>query len=364
MDLGTTLLILWFGGFLVFEGSMTVGELVAFQFYWTMMNNAYQGLQGLMVQFTQSAAAAEKVFLIWDNKPDIEKNYADSLNKEAVVDWNVVGKLTLDNVTFRYQMRPDNVVLDKLSLEIPGGGTCALVGRSGGGKSTIIRLLLRFYDPQEGQIKIDDKNYAELDVRSLRKHFGCVAQKTTLFAKSMLYNITYGLDPSTYTMEDVIEACKKAQCYDFIMQFKDKFETRAGEAGLRISGGQGQRIAIARVFLRKPKIILLDEATSALDEASQKHVQDALSLLLEEQGSTVVVVAHRLTTVKAADTIAVIDKGVVLEQGSHDELMGKHNGVYRSLVTLDETSTSEGANKNEGVEELMEKVLSERDNKT
>ena len=325
LDLGSGVLILWFGGHLVYRGEMSVGELVTFQLFWNMMNNAYQNLQGLVTSFTRSAAGAEKIFSLWDSEPDI-----DPLNG-ADVNWDVRGALEFQNVKFFYQMRPDNIVLENFNLAIPAGKTLALVGRSGGGKSTLISLLLRFYDVKKGKVLIDGREYESLKVQQLRRLFGVVTQETELFALTVEENIAYGLDKDEYTMDAVIDAAKKAFAHDFICEMKDGYQTRIGERGNRLSGGQRQRLAIARVFLRRPKIILLDEATSALDENSQEEVQKALSTLIAESNATVVLVAHRLSTVKTADNIVVIDKGVALEQGNHDELLSQ-GGIYASMV--------------------------------
>lgn len=326
LDLGSGILILYYGGLLVYEGEMTVGELVTFQLFWNMMNNAYQNLQNLITSFTRSAAGAEKIFSLWDSEPDINPKIGSDISPV-----DVKGNLELKNVKFFYQMRPDNIVLDNFNLTIPSGKTTALVGRSGGGKSTIINLLLRFYDAKEGCLLLDGEKYPSFKVEQLRRLFGVVAQETELFALTVEENIAYGLNKDEYSMDDIIAAAKKAQAYEFITEMKDGFQTRIGERGNRLSGGQRQRIAIARVFLRKPKIILLDEATSALDENSQAAVQLALSTLIKESNATVVLVAHRLTTVMNAHSIVVIDKGSVLEQGTHSELVAE-GGIYASMV--------------------------------
>ena len=326
LDLGSGVLILYFGGLLVYKGELSVGELVTFQLFWNMMNNAYQNLQGLITSFTRSAAGAEKVFSLWDSEPDIDPKKGNNIDAK-----DVQGHLSLQNVTFFYQMRPDNIVLKQFSLDIPTGKTVALVGRSGGGKSTIVNLLLRFYDPKAGKIVLDGKEYESLQVHQLRRLFGVVTQETELFALSVEENIAYGMNNEEYTMDDVINAAKKAYAHDFISEMKDGYKTRIGERGNRLSGGQRQRLAIARVFLRRPKIILLDEATSALDEDSQEQVQKALGNLIAESNATVVLVAHRLSTVMNADSICVIDKGIVLEQGNHEELVAK-GGIYASMV--------------------------------
>jgi len=329
LDLGAGILILYFGGLLVLEGAMTVGELVTFQLFWNMMNNAYQNLQGLITSFTRSAAGAEKVFSLYDSIPDIDPSAGSDISSD------VKGELELKNVKFYYQMRPDNIVLQRLNLIIPSGKTIALVGPSGGGKTTIINLLLRFYDAKEGKLLIDGQEYPSIKVSQLRKLFGVVTQETELFSLTVEENIAYGLKKDEYTMDELISAAKKAQAYDFIVQMKDGFQTRIGERGNRLSGGQRQRIAIARVFLRKPKILLLDEATSALDENNQEAVQDALNTLIAESNATVVVVAHRLSTVMNADSIVVIAKGTVLEQGTHSDLVEK-GGLYAMMVQKQE----------------------------
>ncbi|KAL3916741.1 MAG: hypothetical protein SGILL_005040 [Bacillariaceae sp.] len=328
LDLGSGVLILYFGGLLVFRGEMSVGDLVTYQLFWNMMNSAYQGLQGLITSFTRAAAGAEKVFSLWDSHPDIDPRRGQDVDVSQVQ-----GHLQMENVSFFYQMRPDNMVLEHFNLNVPAGKTLALVGRSGGGKSTIVNLLLRFYDPKEGRILLDGKPYESLRVHQLRRLFGVVTQETELFALTVEENIAYGLNKDDYTLEDVYSAAKKAYAHDFIMDMKDGYQTRIGERGNRLSGGQRQRIAIARVLLRRPKIILLDEATSALDENSQEFVQKALAELIAESNATVVMVAHRLSTVMNADSICVIDKGRVLEQGSHEELLKEEGGLYATMVS-------------------------------
>ena len=254
---------------------MTIGELVTFQLYWTTMNAAYQALQGLVTSFTRSAAAAEKVFSLIDSLPDISPDDGEA------IDWDVDGKLSLEDVDFHYVMRPDAKVLRGLSLEIAPRSVCALVGRSGGGKSTIVSLLMRFYDCRAGSLKLDGRDVSSLNVKAYRGLFGIVAQDTPLFARSIRKNIAYGhpgadkddADADEDLGREVEAAAAEAQAHDFISEMKDAYQTRVGERGGRLSGGQRQRVAIARIFLRRPKIILLDEATSALDEDSQQAVQ-------------------------------------------------------------------------------------------
>jgi len=236
LDLGSGVLILYFGGLLVYSGSMTVGDLVTYQLFWNMMNNAYQSLQGLVTSFTRSAAGAEKVFSLWDSDPDIDPAKGDDLPEDHN---QIQGHLRLENVSFYYQMRPDNIVLQNFELDIPAGKTLALVGRSGGGKSTIINLLLRFYDPREGRLLLDGKPYESLKVNQLRRLFGVVTQETELFAMTVEENIAYGLEKGVdYTHEDVVEAARRAYAHDFICEMKDGYDTRIGERGNRLSGGQ------------------------------------------------------------------------------------------------------------------------------
>jgi len=333
LDLGTGVLILWYGGLIVLRGDsrLTVGKLVTFQLYWNLMNAAYQSLQGLATSFTRAAAAAEKVFALLDSAPDVDRPGGRRLAE-------IAGHLRLDRVDFFYSMRPDKLVLDAVSLDLPPDSTSALVGASGSGKSTVISLLLRFYDPKAGRLLIDGVDVRTIDVRDYRARFGTVMQDTPLFARSVRRNVTYGLDDDAVDDAALAAAARQALAYDFVAEMPDGFDTRVGERGGRLSGGQRQRVAIARVFLRRPKIILLDEATSALDEASQAAVQDALDALIAKGGSTVVLVAHRLSTVMAADQIAVLDNGRIAEIGTHASLLKRPDGIYAALVARADAS--------------------------
>jgi ATP-binding cassette subfamily B protein len=265
------------------------------------------------------------VLALIDNTPDI----GPKGGKEVVFN-EVKGNLTLENVHFAYQMRPDQMVLKGVTLEIKAGQTLALVGRSGGGKSTLVHLLMRFYDPKSGRILLDGTPLPELNLLSLHRCMGLVQQETQLFAMSIEHNIGYGTE--NYTMEQVYEAAKLANCHDFIMEFDDGYQTRVGERGVRLSGGQKQRIAIARVLMRRPRLLFLDEATSALDTESEAAVQTALDNLIKLAGCTVVLVAHRLSTVVNADKIAVVHSGQIIEQGTHQELLDM-KGAYARLVS-------------------------------
>eukprot|EP00903_Cladosiphon_okamuranus_P007814 g7560.t1 len=330
LDMGAGALILWYGGSLAMddEDRMTAGQLITYQLYWNMINSSWQGLLGVVSSLTRAAGAAQRVFSLMDSLPDIDIDSGVRID-----DCRFRGEISIQGVEFTYQMRPDNQVLKGVDLHIPAGTTCALVGRSGSGKTTLVHMLLRFYDPRGGCILIDGVPLTDLNLRSLHRKTAIVAQDTQLFATSIYENITYGLEEGEFTEEDVYTAAKQACAHDFIIDFADGYQTRVGERGTRLSGGQKQRVAIARALLRKPRILLLDEATSALDAESEASVQQAVDKLVERGAgyTTVVLVAHRLSTVMNADNIAVMDKGRLVEQGTHDNLM-EAGGVYSSLV--------------------------------
>ncbi|KAL2630546.1 hypothetical protein R1flu_015232 [Riccia fluitans] len=322
LDLGASVLILWYGGSLVMQGRLSAGKLITFQLYWNQIQSAYQSIMSVLMSLTRAAGAAQRVLSLVDALPDIDPNAGTMVS-------TLEGDIKLQNVHFHYQMRPQHPVLTGVSLHFGQGQVCALVGRSGGGKSTIVHLLMRFYDPTEGKILLDGWDMKHLNLKSVHEHMGLVAQDTQMFACSIAENITYGL--RKHTVEDMEEAARYANAHDFIMRFPEGYATRVGERGVRLSGGQRQRIAIARMLLRRPKILLLDEATSSLDTESEALVQEALDRLISEGGRTVVLVAHRLSTVQNADMIAVMEKGSVVEQGQHEELV-ELNGVYQRLV--------------------------------
>jgi len=330
LELGSGVLILWYGGIMAMKGKggMTPGTLITFQLYWNMLNNAYKNLLDIVTSFTRAAGAAQRVFALIDSLPDIDTDAGKPIHAS-----HLKGDIEFKNVTFAYQMRPDCKVLNDIDLFIPAGTTCALVGKSGGGKSTMVNLIMRFYDSQIGSIEIDGCDLKQLCLRDLRKQIGLVQQNTELFGGTIEENITYGMKPGSWSREDVIQAAKNACAHEFIVQFPEGYLTRVGERGIRISGGQKQRISIARVFLRNPKILLLDEATSALDAESEARVQEALDKLISDKRDkrTIILVAHRLSTVINADQIAVISGGKIVERGTHEELYSAQ-GVYAKLV--------------------------------
>eukprot|EP00953_Heterococcus_sp_UTEX-ZZ885_P026059 14118-Heterococcus_DN1.PRE.1 len=329
LDLSASVLILFYGGHLVMEHDerLTAGKLISYQLYWNLINSSYQQLVNIVTSFTRAAGAAQRVFSLLDQVADIDIDAGTPLQH--------TGKpvsIAFDKVRFSYQMRPDWEVLRGINLTVKAGATLAIVGKSGSGKSTMLSLLLRFYDPQQGRILIDGQPLTDIQLRSFHDQAAIVAQDTQLFGCSVYENITYGLDEDSYTYDDVISVAKKACAHEFITAFPEGYMTRVGERGARLSGGQKQRVAIARALLRKPKLLLLDEATSALDAESEASVQKALDQLMQQGvgGTTIVLVAHRLSTVVGADSIAVMHDGQIVEVGTHRELLK----VSLTLFTL------------------------------
>lgn len=282
-----------------------------------------------------------------------------SLVTEKSVNESVL--LQFQDVKFAYPSRQENIIFDGLNLTIRQGETLALVGSSGGGKSTVIQLIERFYDPLSGFIKINGIPLTDVNLKSLRNQIGLVQQEPTLFATTVAENIAYGYPDAS--QEQIEEAAKLANAHDFIINFPGGYETQVGERGAQISGGQKQRIAIARAIIKKPKILLLDEATSALDSESEKIVQEALDNLMKSKELTVVVIAHRLSTIRNADRIAVIGHGKVSEIGTHDELMSLPNGKYRRLKDFQsmDMEARTKANKNVKTSSQEEKKEEEED---
>lgn len=263
-------------------------------------------------------------------KAVLPQYFIDSTSEEGQKPENVDGRLTFDKVRFNYPTRPGQQILNDFSIDMTAGKTIAFVGPSGGGKSTVVRMLERFYDPTGGSVSLDGVNLKDINVKHLRSIIGYVGQEPTLFATTIEKNIRYG-NPSA-TMEEIEEAARLANAHDFISSFNEGYETQVGDKGTQLSGGQKQRIAIARVLVAKPKILLLDEATSALDSESELVVQEALDNILAAQKRTTVIIAHRLSTIRNADIIAVVMGGQIVETGTHDELMVASTGYYRNLV--------------------------------
>ena len=314
-------IVLWFGGKDVIDGVWTLGEFTAFIVAIQQMYQPLKNFAQLNLTIQQAVTASERIFEILDQKPTIYNlPNAKQIQKFSK---NIV----YDNVSFAYE--ESKPVLKNINIEINKGQTIAFVGASGSGKSTIANLLLRFYDVNSGNILIDGINIKDLTLESLREQIGVVSQDVLLFNDTIKYNISYGkLDA---TDEEIKAAAEAANAHNFICKMPEKYNTLVGERGMKVSGGEKQRIAIARAMLKNPPILILDEATSALDSESEKLVQEAIETLMKNR--TTILIAHRLATVKNADKIVVINNGCIAEQGTHSELLNK-NGIYTKLYNM------------------------------
>ncbi|WP_102336209.1 ABC transporter ATP-binding protein [Salimicrobium jeotgali] len=318
------LLLIGVAGYLVIGGSVTVGTMVAFVGYMDQVYGPLRRLVNSATVLTQSIASMDRVFEFIDEPYDIKDK--KGARKLTALD----GKVTFDNVSFSYEQEEEEV-LKNVTLHVDQGETIALVGMSGGGKSTLISLIPRFYDVTGGRILVDDTDVRDVEVRSLRDQIGMVLQDNTLFSESVAMNIKMG-NPDA-TDEQMMEAARAANAHEFITGLPYGYETLVGERGVKLSGGQKQRIAIARVFLKNPSLLILDEATSALDLESESLIQSALERLASER--TTFIVAHRLSTITHADRIVLIENGHIVESGRHDELMAKR-GHYYNLYQVQE----------------------------
>lgn len=313
--------VMWFGGRIVINGEMSVGELMSYILYTGIVSIALGTLADLWTQFMRATGAAERLFDIIDREPAISNHGGDTLS-------HVDGRVLLDRVSFTYPSRPDVPVLSEVSLEVAPGEVVALVGPSGSGKSTIAALVSRFYDPTAGKLSLDGRDLKEFDATWLRAQIGVVSQEPILFSTSVAENIRYGRRDAS--IDQVRQAARAANAEQFILDFPDGFDTAVGERGVQLSGGQKQRVAIARALLKDPRVLILDEATSALDAESESLVRDALERLMA--GRATLVIAHRLSTVKDADRVLVVERGRIVQTGSHGELMDERGGTYRRLV--------------------------------
>jgi len=311
--------ILWYGGYEVMQGRMSASELIAFFTLLLTISEPLRSITKLSKRLQQLFASAERVFEIMDTESELRE---DDENKIELTD--VEGEVVYDNVTFAYNR--NEVVLKNINLKAEPGEVVALVGHSGAGKTTMVDLIPRFFDPIEGRMRVDGHDLKDVKIDSLRDFIGIVPQETILFSGSLRDNIAYG--DLEADQEAIQAAAEAANAHDFIMAFPDGYDTMVGERGVGLSGGQKQRISIARAILKNPKILILDEATSSLDSESEALVQEALEHLM--QNRTTFIIAHRLSTIRNADKIVVVEQGEIMEMGSHQELL-KKQGKYASL---------------------------------
>ncbi|CAL5023522.1 unnamed protein product [Urochloa decumbens] len=332
---------LWYGSRLVMDHGYKGGTVYAVSCVVVVGGLALGSALSNIKYFAEASSAAERIQEVIQRVPKI-----DSESNAGEEPANVAGEVEFKNVEFCYPSRPETPIFASFNLRVPAGHTVALVGSSGSGKSTVITLLQRFYDPSAGEVTLDGVDIQRLRLKWLRAQMGLVSQEPALFATSIRENILFGKEDATE--EEVVAAAKAANAHNFILQLPQGYDTQVGERGVQMSGGQKQRIAIARAIIKSPKILLLDEATSALDTNSEHVVQEALELA--SMGRTTIVIAHRLSTIRNADMIAVMQSGEVKELGSHDELIAKENGMYSSLVNHQQTKDSIDTHLFEGTE--------------
>ncbi|PGZ88183.1 ABC transporter ATP-binding protein [Bacillus sp. AFS029533] len=329
-DIGP-LLIIGFSAYQVIHGHLTLGEMVAFIGYIDRLYDPLRRLANSSTALTQSFASMDRVFELMDEKYDI-------VNREnPIYAKKLDGQIHFNHVSFQYNAVDDEVIQD-VTFQIEPGQKIALVGSSGGGKSSLVSLIPRFYDVTKGSIKIDGVDIRDFDLKSMREKIGIVLQDNFLFSDTVKSNIHYG-NPSA-SEEEIIAAAKAANAHDFIMSLPDGYDTLVGERGVKLSGGQKQRVAIARVFLRNPSILIFDEATSALDLENERYIQDAIQELAKNR--TTIFIAHRLSTITHVDKIVYIDQGHIVEIGSHEELMAKKEAYYHlfEIQNLETSSSS------------------------
>lgn len=323
---GTIIFVVWYGVGLMHEGLLTFGDLTAFVIYTTFVGASMAGFADMYANIQKTLGATQRIRELLEEEPEIQLTGIHSNDHKI----SLKGKVTFSDINFSYPSRPDTPVLKNVSLEVLPGQQIALVGPSGAGKSTIASLLLQLYKANNGKLLFDDMNSAEIPISAVRNQMAYVPQDVLLFGGTIRENIAYGKPNASY--EEIREAAIMANADEFIMSFPEAYETVVGERGIRLSGGQRQRIAIARAILKNPVILILDEATSSLDSTSESLVQEALENLMKNRTSFVI--AHRLSTIKNADKICVLDKGRIVEEGTHDQLMSIPDGIYKTLSKI------------------------------
>ena len=344
----SVILILWFGGQMVMDGTLTIGAIVAFNAYILMLAEPAQQLTGLVNAGGEAAAGAQRVFEVLDTKPAIQSpdGAAELVSLRAEVEFQ--------NVALKYQDERTHSLSD-INLEVEPNQLVALIGPTGSGKTSLVNLIPRFYDVTEGRVLVDGVDVREMDLVPLRRQIGIVLQTSLLFSDTIKANIAYGRPEAT--MEEVIAAAKAAQAHEFIEGFTHGYDTIVGERGVTLSGGQRQRVAIARALLMNPRILILDDSTSSVDTQTEKLIQAALDTLME--GRTTFVIAHRLSTVRRADMILVMDQGQIVERGTHDELLSR-GGLYKEIHDLQLIDHSKFAEEMEELKEMEESETEER----
>src|SRR5210317_1280818 len=326
---GAIALVIWFGAGMVHEGELAADKLNEFILYALFIGGSIGGLASVYAQLQKAVGATETIFSLMDEEKEMEQSVENPTSIQ-------IEGISFKDINFSYPTRPDVQVLKNLSFDLKKGQTLALVGKSGSGKSTVASLLMRFYGTDSGSISTGAYNVRDLDLQSWRKSLALVPQDVFLFGGTIGENISYGKTDATE--EEIIQAAKEANAWEFISQFPEGLETKVGDRGIQLSGGQRQRVAIARALLKDPQLLILDEATSALDSESERLVQEALERLMK--GRTSVVIAHRLSTIRKAHQIVVMDQGSIVERGNHDDLMSQ-DGAYAELVKLQDVLRSD-----------------------
>lgn len=316
--------VVWYGAALVAQGDMILADLLTFIFYTAFIGGSVGGLGDIYAQLQKTIGSSDRILEILQDPSEID------LVSQASTKAIEFGKISIEDLHFSYPSRPSVEILKGISIDIEPGQKIAIVGTSGTGKSTLAQLMMRFYEPNAGQVKLNGRNIQEYSVSDWRGMLALVPQEVLLFGGTIRENIAYGKPGAS--QEEIEFAAEQAFAKEFIESFPEKWDTLVGERGVKLSGGQRQRIAIARAILRDPKFLILDEATSALDSESEKWVQSALEELMKNRTS--LIIAHRLSTIRSADQIIVMEEGKILEQGNHENLMKIKNGVYRNMVTL------------------------------